>query len=137
MANGLVEVVNRFLKRGIECLSAQAGSFESGINDLLIQFRSTAPEFGKSPAELMFGWKIRPIWDTWNPFLLEGDEDERVLEIAKINSEERSDTLSMEERRQVVAEKFRRRRYGLEKWSPRHPFRRGDWVTMKLPRSQV
>ncbi len=58
MANGLVEVFNRFLKRGIECLSAQAGSFESGINDLLIQFRSTAPEFGKSPAELMFGWKI-------------------------------------------------------------------------------
>ncbi|MCP3667511.1 MAG: transposase family protein [Gammaproteobacteria bacterium] len=122
MANGLVEVFNRFLKRGIECLSAQAGSVESGINDLLIQFRSTAPEFGKSPAELMFGWKIRPIWDNWNPFLLEGDEHEGVVsEIAKIYSEGRPDTLSMEERRQVVAEKFRRRRCGLEKWSPR-PF---------------
>ena len=58
--NGLVEVFNRYLKHGVEAFTSDHTSWEQGINELLTQFRATAPSPNeKSPAELMFGRSFR------------------------------------------------------------------------------
>lgn len=58
--NGLVEVFNRYLKYGIQTFAAARKQFAEGINELLANFRSTAPmPNGESPAKLLFGRDMR------------------------------------------------------------------------------
>ncbi|MCP3667434.1 MAG: transposase family protein, partial [Gammaproteobacteria bacterium] len=59
--NGLVEVFNRSLKQQARAIAHEAGNFKLGILEFLASFRTTAPENGHSPTELLFGWNIRCI----------------------------------------------------------------------------
>ncbi|MCP4341801.1 MAG: transposase family protein, partial [Desulfobulbaceae bacterium] len=68
-SNGLVEVFNRYLKHGIQKYSFYSTEFSEKVDELLVHFRCTAPENSVSPAELMFGWRLRPTWSAYDKFL--------------------------------------------------------------------
>ncbi|MCP4347184.1 MAG: transposase family protein, partial [Desulfobacterales bacterium] len=128
-SNGLVEVFNRFLKRGIQKFNFQSdrGTFDDKLDELLVHFRSTAPENGKSPAEMLFGWRLRPSWDIFNHFLVgRGKADVDPV------YEKTFEQLDLEERQKVAKKKFESRKYGLSDGGSRHPYFVGDWVTVKL-----
>ena len=116
MQNGLVEVFNRSLKQGAQIIHEEGTSFKSGLLDFLASFRSTAPEHGASPSELLFGWKLRSDSDIRN------SSQGRVTQL-----------LSLSERASIVTSKFNKRRYGLEHKVPRRPFTVGDMVRVKKP----
>ncbi len=69
-ANSLVEVFNRYLKWGVQKYSFFSTDFTEKVDELLVHFRCTSPEHSVSPAELMFGWRLRPTWAAYNCFLL-------------------------------------------------------------------
>ncbi|MCP3661588.1 MAG: hypothetical protein GY696_03680 [Gammaproteobacteria bacterium] len=75
--------------------------FLQAILDFLSGFRSSAPENGKSPSELLDGRKIRSTSDIRNPHLL--PKDEAVMEFLP---------LSMDEQRHAVERKCKKRHYG-------------------------
>ncbi len=58
--NGKVEAFNRYIKHGVQTFQADGTEFESGIQQLLFNYRLTSPTpDGKSPAKLMFGRQPR------------------------------------------------------------------------------
>ena len=58
--NGRVETFNCFLKHGIQTFSTAKIDFATGIQELLFNYRTTsATPTGKSPAELLFGRRLR------------------------------------------------------------------------------
>ncbi len=119
------------IKYRSQIISAEGGPFRLGILKLLASFRSTAPENGKSPSELLFGWKIRSDSDIRNPALLKEGEVKRVLE------DVHSRQLDVEERRQIVNDKFQKRRYGRDTVVSKFPYRVGDFVCTRLPIAEI
>ncbi|MCP4337402.1 MAG: DDE-type integrase/transposase/recombinase [Desulfobulbaceae bacterium] len=130
-SNGLVEVFNRYLKRGIQKYSFYSTDFTEKVDELLVHFRCTAPENSVSPAELLFGWRLRPTWAAYNHFLLpRGRAD--VDQTGKMDLHQ----LKLAERRRICKEKFARRKYGTsESTKSLKPYVVGNWVTVKLPSS--
>ncbi|MCP4346632.1 MAG: transposase family protein, partial [Desulfobacterales bacterium] len=61
-ANGLVEVFNHYLKRGVQKYSFFHTDFTEKVDELLVHFCCTSPEHSVSPAELMFGRRLRLTW---------------------------------------------------------------------------
>ncbi|MCP4342658.1 MAG: transposase family protein, partial [Desulfobulbaceae bacterium] len=102
-ANGLVEVFNRYLKRGVQKYSFFHTEFTEKVDELLVHFRCTAPEHSISPAELMFGWRLRPTWAAYNRFLLpRGRAD------VDFTSKMDVPALKLAERQRIAMEKFSR-----------------------------
>ncbi len=128
-SNGLVEVFNRYLKRGIQKYSFFSTDFTEKVDELLVHFRCTALEHSVSPAELMFVWRLRPTWAAYNHFLLpRGRADVDFMGMMDVQS------LKLAERWWICLEKFSRRRYGHSESSPSlRPYVVGNWVTVKLP----
>ncbi|MCP4339056.1 MAG: transposase family protein [Desulfobulbaceae bacterium] len=155
--NGLVEVFNRSLKKGSQVISCEKHpNFREGILDLVISFRSTAPENGASPYKLLLGYSPRTKSDVRNPVLFQsggGDigiddymsrnknsSNSLVPTASGCRQHQNSDPhLSMEEKKQIVQEKFNQRRYGQDpsKPIPKHPYHVGDIVTTKRPPAEI
>ncbi|MCP4343228.1 MAG: transposase family protein, partial [Desulfobulbaceae bacterium] len=128
-ANSLVDVFNRYLKRGVQKYSFFNTDFTEKVDELLVHFRCTAPENCVSPAELMFGWRLRPTWAVYNRFLLpRGREDVDFTGKMDIQS------IKLAERKRIAKEKYNRCRYGQNDSVPSlRPYLVGNWVTVKLP----
>ncbi len=126
--NGLIERFNRVVKSGIEASSAAGARFQSGFRDIVSCFRGTAPENGKSPSLLARGWEMRTDADIRNPYLYaEGVEVIR----------EKKEIVDMEQRKEVVRAKAEKRKYpNRSQKAMASPFRVGDVVQHKLPRSE-
>ena len=120
--NALVERFNRVLKQGAQAFSSVRNvPFRHAIRRLVTNFCATAPEFGKSPSELLRGWNIRTDADIRNPLLFDkGAED--------------CTPISMDQRRSIVQGKFKKWRYGHNPRNPKSPFRIGDIVQHQLPK---
>ncbi|MCP3666896.1 MAG: DDE-type integrase/transposase/recombinase [Gammaproteobacteria bacterium] len=132
MQNGLVEVFNRSLKFGARIINTENMNFRSGMLSLLASFLSIAPEHGKSPSELLFGWKIRSDSDIRNSSLLKGGEvGAEEVEVPP------KTPLSMEEREAAVKKKYQMRRYGQSNRSSKNPYHVGDSVRVRRPPSTV
>ncbi len=118
-----MEVLNRSLKFGARIGYLEGKSFKQAILDFLSNFRSSAPENGKLPSELLVGRKIWSTSDIRNPHLLPKDETVRE-----------SLPLSMDERKHAVERKFKKRRYG-KAFDPfrNTPFYVGQWVLHRKP----
>jgi hypothetical protein len=58
--NGKVEAFNKYLKQGVQTFQASHTLFHDGINELLFNYRATAPTaHDESPAKRLFGHDIR------------------------------------------------------------------------------
>ncbi|MCP4340947.1 MAG: transposase family protein, partial [Desulfobulbaceae bacterium] len=73
--NGKVERFNRNIKSAAEIQSTQSTlSFRKAITNMVEMFCTTSPTEGKSPSEMLFGWKIRTSADIRNKeFLMQGE----------------------------------------------------------------
>lgn len=135
--NGLIEVFNRSLKYGAQIINSENSNFKYGMLDLLTSFRSTAPEHGKSPSELLLGWKIRSDSDIRNPSLFR--EGETIVKSSHPDTQQVSQrVISMEERNKIVQNKFDKRRYGKGRTpEPKSPYYLGQMVRYKRPHTTV
>ena len=62
--NSKVEAFNRYIKHGAQTFNAANKHFADGIQDLLFNYRATSPTpDGCSPAELMFGHRLRTNYE--------------------------------------------------------------------------
>ncbi|MCP4350045.1 MAG: transposase family protein, partial [Desulfobacterales bacterium] len=120
--NGKVERFNRNLKNAAQIFSTQdQKSFQTSIMDMVVMFRATSPNDGKSPGELMFGRKIRSSADIRNLeyFARRGYTAEKIAEMTNSAKEfhakfPRAPTIRSE----------------------RFPFLLGDFVTTEKPKAQ-
>ena len=109
--NGLVEVFNRYIKHGIEAFTSDHTNWDKGINELLTQFRATAPTpTSKSPAELMFGRKFRLSFE-----IVRGRQEKPMIL-------DRSDEYSREGQPHDESHLL-----------CRGPYKRGEWVRVRRP----
>ncbi len=66
--NGLVERWNKMLKFGVQAFTSAGKPWDDGILELLAQHRHmlSTPQ-GPSPAELLFGQKMRMVFEVRSP----------------------------------------------------------------------
>ena len=113
--NGLVEVFNRYIKYGVEAFTSDHTGWDQGMNELLAQFRATAPTpNSKSPAELMFGRKLRLPFEV----VRRQQSNPELPGVLKEDSSE--DQLQ----RSVTTE---------ISLTCRGPYKRGEWVRVRRP----
>ncbi|MCP4345568.1 MAG: DDE-type integrase/transposase/recombinase [Desulfobacterales bacterium] len=125
--NGLVERFNHVIKHGSQAYNAIPDiRFRDAIRKIISNFRATAPQNSKSPAELLRGWKMRTDADIRNALL--------VAEGAVTDAPPR---LNLDERRSIVQRKFGLRKFGKVKNRPKSPYRIGDVIQFILPKSRV
>ena len=120
---------NRSIKNSAQISAVQGTSFRKGLLELLASFRSTAPEHGKSPSQLLFGWNMRSDSDIRNPSAFSNGG-------ARARNPTQS-SMPLGERKRVVQQKFEKRRYGKNTIRKRGPYKEGQWVTTKLPSAEV
>jgi transposase InsO family protein len=70
--NGKVEAFNKYLKQGVQTFQASHTPFHNGIDELLFNYRATAPTaHDESPAKRLFGYEIRQNFQPNNHSLIQ------------------------------------------------------------------
>jgi len=136
--NGKVERFNRNLKSAAQVNSIQSAiPFKEAIMKMVEMFRSTSPNDGQSPGELMFGRKIRTRADIRNPSIYQlggGDRKNAKTKTQDLRSHPASVGNKGPIGRQPEADKYiADYENANRKRSKQNPFLLGDFVTTTKP----